>query len=458
MTPGPARGSAPTPGRRAESPPVTATNPQPAHSSAAKPRATVRMSDRGRGLLAAGVTLTLLALPLGFVDLVRLGLVVALLPVLAVVIARVRRFRVVIERDVEPPDVTVGEDAAVTLRIREPSGRGLPALLTEEQMDPALGAPLRHLLPESRAGGTSQANYTVRPGRRGRHWLGPLTVHTRDPFGLAMVVLSIPIRTEVVALPRVHPLTGLVSARGIGTEGATPAMVLDHGPDDASIRSYLEGDDLRKIHWPVTAHRGELMVRHEGRPTLRRALLILDTALFPQIPGMVSAFDWAAELFASLSAHLTAAGYAVHLLTPRTVGVHGPAGLTSLTAVVHELALTEPPPGLPPGVGGPGPHALLLGTVRDSAAAGGMLVSVVTERDETAVHDLLQARPAGSVGLLLVLDSSTGPEPSAACVRTVDTARGSGWLAIPVTAGTTVQAAWANLLASDASSAAGVAR
>lgn len=420
-------------------------------------RPTVRLSDRGRGLLAAGVTLTLLALPLGFVDLVRLGLVVALLPLLASVTARIRRFRVVVARDVEPADLTVGADAVVSLRIGDPTGRPLPDLLAEEQMDPALGEPFRDVISAAPAGGNAEARYTIRPTRRGRHRLGPLTLHTRDPFGLAMVVLTATTRTDVVALPRVHPLSGWASARGVGTEGATPAMVLDHGPDDSSIRNYLEGDDLRKIHWPVTAHRGELMVRHEGRPTLRRALLILDTALFQQVTGLDAALDWAVELLASLSAHLMSGGYAVHLLTPRTVAAHGATGLTSLTAIVHELAMTEPPPPAPTDRA-PGPHALLLGTVRDSAAAGGMLVSVVTDRDEAAVRELLHARPAGSVGLLLVLDSLTGPAPSPSCGRTVDMARASGWVAAPVTSGTSVQAAWSRLLASDTSGLAGVGR
>ncbi|MBK8458799.1 MAG: DUF58 domain-containing protein [Micropruina sp.] len=41
------------------------------------------------------------------------------------------------------------------------------------------------------------------------------------------------------------------------------------------MRGYQQGDDLRRIHWPVTAHRGELMVRHRGQPTLRRAVIVL---------------------------------------------------------------------------------------------------------------------------------------------------------------------------------------
>ena len=42
------------------------------------------------------------------------------------------------------------------------------------------------------------------------------------------------------------------------------------------MRAYQIGDDLRRIHWPVTAHRGELTVRQEGSSPIRSATLVLD--------------------------------------------------------------------------------------------------------------------------------------------------------------------------------------
>ena len=68
-------------------------------------------------------------------------------------------------------------------------------------------------------------------------------------------------------LPRVEPLGGgHPRGDGVGAEGAIPHMVALHGEDDVAIRTYRDGDDLRRIHWPATAHRGELMVRQEDRP------------------------------------------------------------------------------------------------------------------------------------------------------------------------------------------------
>ena len=42
------------------------------------------------------------------------------------------------------------------------------------------------------------------------------------------------------------------------------------------MREYVEGDDLRKIHWPATAKRGGFMIRQEETPWHTRATILLD--------------------------------------------------------------------------------------------------------------------------------------------------------------------------------------
>ncbi|OLP72781.1 hypothetical protein BJM39_09955 [Salmonella enterica subsp. enterica serovar Javiana] len=107
---------------------------------------------------------------------------------------------------------------------------------------------------------------------RGRHRLGPLGVRLRDPFGLSTRVAAISGSSDILVLPRILPLGGgQPPGSGVGAEGAIPHMVALHGEDDVSIRSYRDGDDLRRIHWPATAKTGELMVRQEDRPARRRA-------------------------------------------------------------------------------------------------------------------------------------------------------------------------------------------
>src|SRR5690606_31919292 len=111
----------------------------------------------------------------------------------------------------------------------------------------------------------------IRSRHRAAYELGPVTLRMRDPFGLTYVALNLVRITEVLVLPRVYDLGSRVTrGQGRGTEGELPQMVALHGEDDVSIRNYRDGDELRRVHWPATAHRGELMVRQEDRPTRRR--------------------------------------------------------------------------------------------------------------------------------------------------------------------------------------------
>ncbi len=89
-----------------------------------------------------------------------------------------------------------------------------------------------------------------------------------------------------------------------------------HGADDASIREYRQGDDLRKVHWRSTAKTGALMVRHEERPWQGHTCVLLDvravahTASTPAAddPRQSSSLEWAVSFAASVVDHLLRAG------------------------------------------------------------------------------------------------------------------------------------------------------
>ncbi len=98
------------------------------------------------------------------------------------------------------------------------------------------------------------------------------------------------------------------------------------GEDFYTLREYVEGDDLRRIHWPATAKRGRYMIRQEETPWHARATILLDDRAEAYTPR---AWEQAVESAASLTDLYHRSGY-----TFRLVGASDP-GVTSAKGTDH---------------------------------------------------------------------------------------------------------------------------
>lgn len=394
-------------------------------------------TTRGRAFISAGITLMVCGYVLGFQDLSRVGVLLLGLPVLAGVLARRRPPGLVVTRTSDPAQMSAGEATTVTTTVANGDRRSTPLMLAEEHLDHVLGERPRVMLGSLGAGDRRALTYAVRPPLRGRHRLGPLTVQLRDPFGLTQRFVEAGEATEVLVLPRVHALGGSrPPGTGVGAEGEIPFMVALHGEDDQSIREYRDGDDLRRIHWPATARTGELMVRQEDRPARRRAVVLLDPRVDAHTGvGPSSSFEWAVSAAASMVVHLSDLGYAVHLLTPDTVG-DGPDALPiEPAAALAVLAVAQPDTGLA--------LARLTRSALGLISGGGLLVAVLAAHDESALRTLATLRRPGATALAMVLDTgSFAGKPAGHAVAAVDLLRGAGWRATTVTRGDSVAGAW----------------
>ena len=279
------------------------------------------LTGRGRAFVASGVTLAAAGFGLGFPDISRVGVLLLALPIVTGVLVGRQGASVAVERRSAPSRIAVDETATVTVRMTNAGERRTPLMLAEERLNLALGDRPRFLLGRLDPGEGRQVQYAVRSHLRGRHPLGPLTVDLRDPFGLTRRFAEVGGTDDLVVLPRIDPLTGgRPPGNGVGAEGEIPHMVALHGEDDQSIREYRDGDDLRRIHWPATARTGDLMVRQEDRPARRTATVLLDPrADAHRGAGAHSSFEWAVSAAASLVAHLSGLGYAVHLICAESI-------------------------------------------------------------------------------------------------------------------------------------------
>ncbi|SES48811.1 Uncharacterized conserved protein, DUF58 family, contains vWF domain [Pedococcus cremeus] len=402
------------------------------------------LTTRGRAFVSAGITLALCGIGLGFSDLTRIGILLIALPLFSALIMRRHDLRFALDRTPRPSRVQVDEPSTVTVTIENAGPSASPLLMAEEQLDYALGDRPRFVVSRLRRGDRQEIHYTVRSHVRGRHRLGPLGVRLRDPFGLSTRVAAISGAGDILVLPRIVPLgSGRPPGSGIGAEGAIPHMVALHGEDDVSIRAYRDGDDLRRIHWPSTAKTGDLMVRQEDRPARRRAVVVVDSrAAGHRGSGSSSSLEWAVTAAASVTAHLSEQGYAVHLVTDETADDGRAGAAIDLDHALEVLAEAQ--------AGQPEQFAEVLHAAHPVTSSGGLVIAVVTALDEDLARQVAALRQPGGTGLAMVVDSAsfggqrrpTNAPTEPACVAVL---RSAGWSAVVVGADDQLPSAWAAL-------------
>jgi uncharacterized protein (DUF58 family) len=275
----------------------------------------LRPTVRGIGLAIGGVGAVLAGVALGSVDLVQIGT----LPLLLVIGSLVGvalfdpgrgRHRLSVVRTASPNPVHSGSSSQVVVEVRatDPAGRArLAGLQLGEQASAELssGPPLRARV--TRGPGRIALTYPVIAARRGRWALGPLVVTRVDPFGVAKLTTSLGDSALIAVWPAVTdlqvPRESLVGDPDRVALGArTPST------DDASLRDYRPGDDLRRVHWATSARRGELMVRSDERAGMRPVTVMLD------LPSRRASLEWSISLATSMALAMLDAGHPVRLL------------------------------------------------------------------------------------------------------------------------------------------------
>jgi uncharacterized protein (DUF58 family) len=122
--------------------------------------------------------------------------------------------------------------------------------------------------------------YTARTWltRRGGFPLGPTTITSGDPFGIFRVSKNYPAAASLVVLPMIFPVAEFVSPPGLLPGGkAIQRKSIDITPHAAGVREYVPGDPMKRIHWPTSIRRGQLMVKEFEQDPQAEIWLFLDT-------------------------------------------------------------------------------------------------------------------------------------------------------------------------------------
>lgn len=191
-------------------------------------------------------------------------------------------------------------------------------------------------------------NSSVECGHRGIYRLGPHDLRLGDPLGLFELTIHNDQTEIIVIYPRVAHLPVLALPRSDTSGVARQRRPLAGPLPSASVRDYRPTDSLRYVHWPLTAHRGELMVKELEIEPSGGVWVVLDLneAAHTTVGG-VSTLEFAIVVAASLAAELLAGGErrTVGLLT---VSDHAPLDYIGVTPPTTIEAMSQNGPEIEP--------------------------------------------------------------------------------------------------------------
>ncbi|ADU09655.1 protein of unknown function DUF58 [Micromonospora sp. L5] len=299
------------------------------------------ITARGIGLLVAALVLLGVGFRYAYPELTVLGAAAAVAVGYAVVNAAWRP-RLSVQRRADPDRVARGEPAAMELTVRNTGRLRAANLVAEDRCTGALvPVPLLRLRP----GRDTVVRYDVPTHRRGVVPVGPLRVVRRDPLGLVALARGYGGTVPVWVHPRIHPLSAVPTGAGRSLDGRTDSV--PHGSITFdSLREYVVGDELRRVHWRTSARVGELMVRENVDTSLPRLVVVLDnraSAHPDRAGGVAESFESACEAAASVVAAAVREDLPVQMLlvVPAEVEPAGAAGPLDRLAAV-ELADAGP--------------------------------------------------------------------------------------------------------------------
>lgn len=274
------------------------------------------LTARGRGFVAGGVTAAIAGIILGERDLVRIGFLVALLPLVTAGLTSLANNRLSLTRTLAATQIEVGHTMEVQLDlVNVGSATGL--LLIEEQVPWALGQRPRFVIDAMQPGWHRQVSYSVRAEVRGIYEIGPMRIRIADPFGMLALNRTFARTSSLVVIPVAEPLPAISMAGAwSGTGDNRPRPFSTGSAADVAVREYRRGDDLRRVHWRSTARTGELMVRREEQPWQSRCTLFVDNRHGSHRgSGPDSSLERAITVAASIAVHLADLGYQVRLVS-----------------------------------------------------------------------------------------------------------------------------------------------
>ncbi|MFD1426168.1 DUF58 domain-containing protein [Kroppenstedtia sanguinis] len=159
-----------------------------------------------------------------------------------------------------PAFFEIDEENRVELRVRHQAPYPVRCILRDD-FPQGFQVSRREMELRLSPGQRVQAEYTIRPHRRGIHRFGRIHARVSGRLGLWMRQQSVEGGEEIRVYPRlqeVRRVRGGVYKKQLSTKGPYARQGPGRGSDFSHIREYVPDDEPRQINWMATARRGKL--------------------------------------------------------------------------------------------------------------------------------------------------------------------------------------------------------
>jgi uncharacterized protein (DUF58 family) len=329
-------------------------------------------TTRGWAALGIGLALPILWVAFGENVMLAVGIFLIIAVAIGIISVRAAMPRVAVSRSIAPAQVHDGDRAVVLVDLV--SSRTIHSATVIDKVH-GLGT-ARFRANRLEANEPVEARYEVLCHPRGVYRIGPATVILEDPFGLAQSVGGTKSVDRLVVFPAVEDFVGLPSGRGVDpTADTTRASFAQAGGEDFfTIREYRVGDDLRRVHWPTSAKRDELMIRQLEAHWQSRALVLLDPRSSSYADD--AAFEHAVSGLASAIRHLYRTGYRPTVWTGGSSYIQVDSA-EGYQRAMEELAVVK--------ARGPTDLVRVFSRQRSNDGTGGVLLMMTGDPDDAAM-------------------------------------------------------------------------
>lgn len=231
------------------------------------------LTGRGWFALALGVGTYVAAWAFGSDSLYPVAVGLVLLALVAALWVRLGGRPTSIRRTVEGGDHVAGDDVPVRLDLLLDGRLRLSGLELVERIE---GLGERRVALAGKAGRVS-GRYVLEGVPRGRYAIAGTTAIVEDPFALGRRGIPLDAPGALLVYPRIVELGRLFSATGSRVQDGKRLLIRrPSGFDLHSVREHQQGESLRRVHWPSTAKRRQLMVKDLEDAPRDEVLVVLD--------------------------------------------------------------------------------------------------------------------------------------------------------------------------------------
>jgi uncharacterized protein (DUF58 family) len=253
------------------------------------------------------------------------------------------------QREVTPTRIAIGETSRITLEIFNEGKERISFLEVYDKLPAEVNVVenANHLILYLDPGEKVTVSYEILCPRRGRYYIGPLHLRSKDPLSFRFAENTLAPPAELYVLPDIERLKP--TDLGVRQTGPWPGIFHSRrsgiGSEFYGLRHYVPGDELKRIHWKASARMAELITIENVSERSTDIVIVLDTGKGSNLgtPPRTT-LEYGVSAAGSLASLLLTLGNRVGLIThgKNRAWLSRDFGKRHLQRVLNQLAAAEP--------------------------------------------------------------------------------------------------------------------